>query len=206
MYKVFIHNHPITFIDSNQIHDFNGIFMFEQLAVSHVKYIMELMNVTNASSQFYIIGQKPDLVMEAFFDKFEKVNAAGGIVECNGHVLLINRNGKWDLPKGKVEKDEQLNETALREVQEETGLNHLRAIKRIEDTYHVYDTYGKDTIKKTAWYVMSVDSMQEGIPQVEEGITELKWVKKEELEDYFRDSYRNLWDIISQYLSLKLKV
>ena len=51
------------------------------------------------------------------------VRAAGGIVTApDGTMLLIQRNGRWDLAKGKVESGETLLQAALREVEEETGV------------------------------------------------------------------------------------
>lgn len=201
MYKVFIQNNPLIFIDSNHIDDFSGIYLFEQLVVSHKDYLFELLKIPNPSAKFYVICENIDAVIGTVFDSFEKVNAAGGIVTCGEKVLLMKRNGIWDLPKGKVEGDESLKEAALREVIEETGLKDVSAIKRIDDTFHIYDTYGPNTIKKTAWYIMEVKELQNGIPQKEEGIEELKWVNKSELKEALKDSYGSIQELVHQYLT-----
>lgn len=134
MYKVFIQNNPIIFIDSNHIDDFNGIYLFEQLVVSHKEYLFELLKVPNPHGKFYVICNTIDAVIDTVFSDYEKVEAAGGIVTCGSKVLVMKRNGIWDLPKGKVEKGETLKDAALREVGEETGFQHVKAIKRIDDT------------------------------------------------------------------------
>lgn len=200
MYKVFIHDNPLTFIDSNHIDDFSGIYLFEQLVVSHKDYVFDLLNIKNQVANYYVICDNPDAVIDTVFSDYEKINAAGGIVTCGDKVLIIKRNGIWDLPKGKVEANEPLSDAALREVMEETGLTNLSIVKRIDDTYHTYNTYGPNSIKKTAWHIMSVNEMQDGIPQKEEGIDEIKWVSKSDLKEAMKDSYKSIQDLVKQYL------
>lgn len=195
MYKVFIQNNSISFIDPNQAMDLDGIFLFEQSAISRKKDVLSLLQTQTNPFNFYVIGDQPAHVMETFFSDLEQVQAAGGVVTCDGKVLLIHRHGKWDLPKGKVEKDESTEEAAIREVTEETGVTGLTISKRLENTFHTYNTYGPETIKKTAWFVLSIDKMQTGTPQIEEGITEVKWVAKEELKAYLKDSYGSLKEV-----------
>lgn len=200
MYKVFIQNNSLSFIDSNQINDFNGIFLFEQLAVSRKEYVFELLHVPSEAADFYIITDKPLQLMERFFSDYEQVMAAGGIVECGGEVLLIKRHGKWDLPKGKIEKGETVEAAAIREVEEETGCKGLEIVEQLESTFHTYNTYGPDSIKKTHWFRMKTDQKTELLPQQEEGITEVKWVNKEEVMAYLENSYGSLRALIKDYL------
>src|SRR5690606_25043669 len=54
------------------------------------------------------------------------IHAAGGVVfNSAGDLLMIHRLGRWDLPKGKCEHNESVNESAIREVQEECGIKQL---------------------------------------------------------------------------------
>ena len=84
-----------------------------------------------------------------FFKIFKIVEAAGGLVKnSNGAYLFIFRNKRWDLPKGKVQKNEIINEAAIREVIEETGVKNLRIKKSLPTTYHVYKANKKFKLKK----------------------------------------------------------
>lgn len=121
------------------------------------------------------------------------VRAAGGIVTApDGSMLLIQRNGRWDLPKGKVESGETLLQAALREVEEETGIqtivqSNIQAIK----TYHVFNLYGGWHLKQTSWFPMTAEKTS-GTPQQEEGITAIAWVSPDEWHRRLQSSYGTL--------------
>jgi 8-oxo-dGTP pyrophosphatase MutT (NUDIX family) len=135
---------------------------------------------------------------KAFFKHFTPVSAAGGLVENEkGELLLIFRRGKWDLPKGKLDKGETLEQCAVREVEEETGLKNVKLKKAIGITYHTYDEFGKHMLKDSHWYLMKVKGKQELIPQTEEDIAELKWVKKKDLKDYLSNTFPSVKDVLA---------
>jgi len=121
------------------------------------------------------------------------VRAAGGIVTApDGSMLLIQRNGRWDLPKGKVESGETLLQAALREMEEETGIqtiaqSNIQAIK----TYHVFNLYGGWHLKQTSWFPMTAEKTS-GTPQQEEGITAIAWVSPDEWHRRLQSSYGTL--------------
>ena len=126
------------------------------------------------------------------------VRAAGGIVTApDGQRLLIQRNGRWDLPKGKVEAGETLLQAALREVQEETGVVPAAAGAIPVKTYHIFNLYGGWHLKQTSWFHMtvavdSVDDIPQGTPQQEEGITAVVWVSPDEWHRRLHSSYGTL--------------
>lgn len=119
------------------------------------------------------------------------VRAAGGIVEdADGRRLLILRNGRYDLPKGKVEDGETLQQAALREVQEETGVSPLTAGRLALKTYHVYNLYGGWHLKQTSWFKMTAEGSEPATnPQREEGITDCLWVDCEDWRRKLKHSY-----------------
>lgn len=119
------------------------------------------------------------------------VRAAGGIVETDeGRRLLILRNGRYDLPKGKVEAGETLRQAALREVQEETGVSPLTAGRLALKTYHVYNLYGGWHLKQTSWFKMTAEGFEPATnPQREEGITDCLWVDFEDWRRKLKHSY-----------------
>jgi 8-oxo-dGTP pyrophosphatase MutT (NUDIX family) len=130
----------------------------------------------------------------------EKIIAAGGIVE-NEHkeILLQFRRGKWDLPKGKLDEGETIEECAVREVEEETGLRNVEIGELIDKTIHHYTEKGKEIEKETFWYAMKVSGEQTLVPQLEEDILELRWVKEIELKEYLLNTYDNIIEIIEKY-------
>ena len=137
---------------------------------------------------------------KAFFKNFTPIEAAGGIVENDKKELLfIFRLGKWDLPKGKVEKGEDIEATAEREVEEETGVTQLKMKKKIGETYHTYNAFGKHFIKTTHWFHMTCPSKQEVKPQTEEDIAEVKWVKVKDINEPLENTYPSIKDILTQW-------
>ncbi len=125
-----------------------------------------------------------------FFKHFKLVKAGVGLVKNKEwEVLLIFRRGKWDLPKGKLDDNETLIECALREVKEETGLTEIKAGKEIDITYHTYIEFGKHILKESHWYLMLCKTIETLVPQVEEDITDIRWVKKQDLKNYLNNTF-----------------
>ena len=132
---------------------------------------------------------------------YTPITAAGGLVRNdNDEFLFIFRNGTWDLPKGKAEKNETIAETAIREVQEECGIGKLNLIKSITITYHIYNQKDKHFLKDTHWYLMTTKKNQKLKPQLEEGITELRWFNKEELIEVKANTYPSVLEIIESFI------
>lgn len=143
-----------------------------------------------------------DLVQlkKAFFKHFTIIEAAGGIVQNEKkEVLFIFRRGKWDLPKGKMEKKETAEAAAAREIEEETGVKDLKLKKKIGETYHTYDEYGKHILKISHWFYFTCNSAQKLQPQTEEDITEIKWVKTKDIKEPMNNTYENIKDIVRRF-------
>lgn len=131
---------------------------------------------------------------------YKYIQAAGGLITNEkGEILMIYRRGKWDFPKGKIEEVEEATTAALREVQEETGLQAEIIEERPISTFHCYDTYGENMIKETIWFVMFASSEQPLIPQTTEDIEKAEWVAEEEVEKLLQDSFPSLKDLWEQY-------
>ncbi len=136
---------------------------------------------------------------KAFFKHFDIIIAAGGIVQnTNEDILMIFRRGKWDLPKGKLDKGETLEHCAVREVEEETGLKDIQLHEKITTTYHTYIQFGKPILKESHWYKMKCNTKQKLVPQTEEDITEIKWVSKSDLTKYTSNTYQTILEVLNK--------
>ena len=116
-------------------------------------------------------------------------------------ILMIFRRGKWDLPKGKLDTGETLEDCAIREVEEETGLRNIKLLSPLIITYHTYHEGSKFILKESHWYKMKVTGEQKLIPQTEEDIHEIKWVKKSDLKPYMKNSYPSVVDVLEACLA-----
>lgn len=132
-----------------------------------------------------------------FFKHFTVIKAGGGLVKNKkGEILLIFRRAKWDLPKGKLDDHETIEECAVREVQEETGLQKLKLGQPIGITYHTYVQFGKHILKESHWYAMKATGDEKLVPQTEEDITEIIWVKKEDLKKYVSNTFPTIVEVL----------
>lgn len=139
----------------------------------------------------------PEALQEELHKLYEPIDAAGGVVEDEkGRVLMMYRHGRWDLPKGKRDPGESMEACALREVREETGLQEIDLRYRIGDTHHIYNQNGQRLVKKTTWYAMAGNSEGKLFPQLEEGITDLRWVPQDDLGPLIFKSYEAVREIL----------
>lgn len=141
-------------------------------------------------------------IKTAVFKKFKRVQAAGGLVQNEkSDNLLIYRRGKWDLPKGKLDAGESLEECAVREVQEETGLVNVVLEAPLLVTWHTYHEGTHFILKESHWYLMRCSGPQVLVPQTEEDILEAKWVRTEELPSCFDQAFPSVVDVLKTWLA-----
>ena len=145
-------------------------------------------------------------VKGTFWSAFKKahkcIEAAGGVVlNSDEDLLLIHRLGFWDLPKGKLEKDEMPEEAAVREVEEECGISNLEITGQYADTYHTYILKGQVILKKTYWYLMKYHGNETLIPQTEEHIDEVRFMPEDEVREVaMKETYKSLLPLFNSYL------
>ncbi len=136
-------------------------------------------------------------LLDDFISLFWYVEAAGGMVyNSKGERLFIYRFGKWDLPKGKIEKNESHQQAAVREVQEETGLMEVIITEELPSTFHIFDHKGKKVLKRTYWFRMIYNGKTDPKPQLEEEITEAIWVPDAEINKVYSNTYSSLKPLI----------
>ncbi len=131
--------------------------------------------------------------------EFKEVNAGGGLVSNRrGDFLIISRNGLWDLPKGHQDPGEDIDVTALREVQEETGINELELRGLICVTDHCYIRDGIWHLKHTWWYDMLYTDPTDLTPQREEDISKAAWVAKSSLPMFLQNTYPSIVEVFRE--------
>lgn len=182
MIQPFVHHDDAVFIDELSTQSVNAMIHEMQQAKVH-------------AGVFY----HPDLeaLWKAFYKKFTIVQAGGGLVTNEEEeVLLIFRRGKWDLPKGKLDKGESLAACALREVEEETGLQNLKKGSFLLITCHTYHEGARYILKESHWFSMKTKGAQHLVPQAAEGITEVRWVHPADLHTYYNKSFPSVVDVL----------
>ncbi|GEM57223.1 hypothetical protein FC1_04610 [Flavobacterium columnare NBRC 100251 = ATCC 23463] len=154
MYKVFVNDKPL-FLTNEFVKETDFKFFLlesidiEQLIVSYFQ---------NKIQKAYLYHPDEKEILNTLKSKIKVNFAGGGLVYNNkGEVLFIYRGGKWDLPKGGIDKGEEIEETAIREVEEETGVSNLKITKKLQKTYHIFRRNGKYRLKITQWYEMKTD-------------------------------------------------
>lgn len=199
--KIYINDKPLVlttnadkYIKKNPIAA--GYIRFEGAFPRSFRLSMEHLNKRSSLGAIIEDFSKHNL-LEELHAIFKPIDAGGGVVvNENGDVLMIFRRGKWDLPKGKLDDGEEIDECALREVSEETGLKKLKLGDKICDTYHVYSQKKKSLLKRTAWYKMKGSAKEKPKPQAEENIIEAKWVPKDELAPLVFKSYEAIKQVM----------
>ncbi|PWK17518.1 NUDIX hydrolase [Xanthomarina spongicola] len=189
MHKVFVNNKPI--ILTTKVEKEKGFKNYFLSSVNLTKVIREL-NSTSLK-EVRLIHKNENKLLKKFLKKLPNVVAGGGkAYNEKGEILFIYRNDKWDLPKGKTEKKESIEETAIREVEEETGVKGLEITKPLETTYHIFKRNGRYRIKITYWFEMKTTYNGKTKPQENEGITKVAWLDEEKTLQALSNSYANI--------------
>src|SRR5689334_10684818 len=199
--KVFFNDKPLFLCDAIDkiiqpfLHHDDTVFI-DELNANNEKTIIHEMHQPKVHAGIF---QFPDLeeLKKLLFRKFTLIQAAGGLVKNDENkVLMIFRRGKWDLPKGKLDKGEKIEDCAIREVEEETGLKNVKLNSPLTITYHTYHEGTKFILKESHWFMMTVTGKQQLTPQTEEDIFDIKWVSPDDVNSYLPESFPLIADII----------
>jgi len=189
MYKVFVKDAPL--ILTNKISDtVNGeYFMLNGEAINNAIDALAKKKMDRA----FIYHPNHEEILKKFTKKIPMEIAGGGVVtNKKGKVLFIYRNDKWDLPKGKLEKGESIEECALREVEEETGVKGLKIENFLRTTYHIFKRNGIYKLKEVHWYAMKTTYKGKLVGQKSEGIEKVKWKGPQKIHKALENSYTNI--------------
>ena len=200
MYKVFIENRAIIFTDIIPKNK-NSFWVKSNTLQSIAVDLIPLIRETAPNLVIYVYAKEIDTEFERLFNPFEKIEAAGGIVRRKQRFLFIKRNGIWDIPKGKLEINESIEACAIREIEEECGLKNPQIVDFICLTYHTYEYKGRPTLKKTYWYSLKYEGDKLLNPQIEEGITEVKWMKFTAIEKVRKNTFSSIIEVLDTYFS-----
>ncbi len=189
MYKVFVNDKPLFLTNKVAKETDFQLFLLESVDIEQL--IVKMFNNKIKKACLYYPDEKE--ILKKVKEKIPVAKAGGGLVyNKKGEVLFIYRNGKWDLPKGGKEKGEDIELTAMREVEEETGVGKLKIKKKLQKTYHVFKRNGRYKLKITHWYEMTSTFSGELIPQANEGIEKVAWLNPEQVKEALKNSYENI--------------
>jgi len=189
MYKVFVNDKPLFLTNEISKETDFQLFLLESIDIEQL-IIKMFQNKIQKASLYY-----PDekVILKKLKEKIPVCKAGGGLVfNKNGDVLFIFRNGKWDLPKGGIEREEEIADTAMREVEEETGVSGLKITEKLQKTYHVFKRNGVFKLKITYWFKMQTNFKGATCPQEKEGISKAVWIKPSDIEATLGNSYENI--------------
>lgn len=189
MYKVFVNDKPLFLTNTVEKETDFRMFLLESVDIEQL--IVNMFNNKVKKAFLYHPDEKETL--KVLKEKIPVAKAGGGLVyNKKGEVLFIFRNGKWDLPKGGIEKHEEIEDTAMREVEEETGVSGLKITQKLQKTYHVFKRNGTYRLKVTHWFEMKTDFNGPLFGQLEEGIEKVAWLNPEQIKEALTNSYENI--------------
>ena len=198
MYKVFYNQKPLFFTTDLTNNSDETPLLFIKYASALV--IVKALRNKNTKA-VYLYHPKEEKLEKHFLKYFLVVEAAGGLVEhTDGRYLFIYRNDKWDLPKGKIEKNEVIIDAAIREVTEETGVGDLMVTKPLNTTYHVFNSKGKFKLKKTYWFLMKSNYNAPLVPQEEENIQAAVWRPRADFPLLMENAYENIKILLEEIM------
>ncbi len=188
MYTIFKKDTSIILTDNLENKEELNFFYWEEIN------FLELLSISSKKGLKEIILYHGELefAWKEFVNLFFVIEAAGGVVQNSSEeILFILRNDKWDLPKGKIELNENVNEAAIREVQEECGIVDVTIKNFIGKTYHIFSKGDQEVLKVSHWFKMFSDDKRL-TPQFEEDITKVEWKNKIEIEIALKNTYPNI--------------
>ncbi|WP_372772996.1 NUDIX hydrolase [Mangrovibacterium sp.] len=208
MYKVFFNEYLIRFTPK-----------FKNSLLGNIGDVVEIQSISKFFEMLKLLekrkyAEQPILncliekdFMPELIAQMNVIPAAGGITRnAAGKILFIRRFDRWDLPKGKIEANESVEEAALREVEEECGLSGIRLGRRITSTYHIYRSPfiaepNNWVWKETTWFEMFYDGVEVPVPQIAEDITDIRWFDPQNMDVVYESTYGNLLELLNDYLA-----
>lgn len=203
MYKVFIKDRPLIFAAPAHHHqlEVHCNASSDQKPEQLKDDVYQMLSDHPEAEKLMVLSSHPAIHFEQFLNSHKSVLAGGGLVQnSDGAYLFIFRNGKWDLPKGKLEEGEDIEQCAIREVMEECGISPLSIEEDFGFTYHIYFEGDLPILKSSHWYGMKYRGNQTLVPQREEGIEKVGWFQAAELSEITSNTYASILDFIRLHI------
>ncbi len=197
MYKVFVNDKPIILTTSLKKEENFPTFTFKNIVLED--FITELSQNDLKGAYLYSTDLEND--WQKFKKIYQPVVAGGGLViNDRNEILFIYRWNKWDLPKGRVEEGEAIDEASIREVEEECGIKNVSIKSFLTYTFHLYVEDGINKMKETHWYLMASNYQGKLTPQEEEDITEVCFKNEAAATKALQNTYANIKLVYDCYL------
>lgn len=201
MYKIFFKDRVIFLtdhIDAALDRDFGAIHKLG--SKGELKKFIENFEANEDRMEAFIYHHDKQELLKRFRECFENIPAAGGLVwnKNKDHILTIVRRGRHDLPKGKREVNETSENAAIREVNEECGIENAEILTELGSTFHTYRLKDAFILKETRWFEMIYRGSTSPIPQDEEDITLVKWLPVNEVEQLAKETYSSINEVIKK--------
>lgn len=203
---IYMNNKPLYLCDTLDkhleiLHHRPDTIFIDELDTHAIKTMLREMMLPEIKCGIFLHHNLEELKKQ-FFKKFELHIAAGGLViNEDNELLMIFRRGNWDLPKGHLDEGETIENCALREVREETGLQSVSILSPLSTSYHTYHQGSHHILKESYWYLMKNEGYEILVPQTEEDIEKIEWVKQSQVEAYLANAYPSIQDVVNQYLN-----
>lgn len=199
MYKVFINKTPILLRETNKKSLSDNWMILPYSDPKQLQKLVKQIEDQGSDKKICIEHFDLDELWVSFINSFKYVTAAGGlVVNEKNEVMMILRNGKWDLPKGHLKKGERPVYGGMREVEEECGVTGTKVVKHLDNTFHMYERKGM-VLKKTFWYIMTADGTGNLVPQTEEGIEKVQFMSAEDFKAVKHRSYPIIRKLLKKY-------
>ncbi|WP_160715689.1 NUDIX hydrolase [Chitinophaga solisilvae] len=197
---IYLNEHPLIISENIDAIPSNvaGAKIYTNPDTQKIEKVLEKMETGKREAAIFLTDDVRQLFKKVALHFTVLVAGGGLITNTAGEVLLMFRRGKWDLPKGKQDPGEDLETCAIREVAEETGLHSITLQHKITETFHYYPMKSKKVLKHTHWYRMQFTGTELTVPQIEEDIQDIQWVKPENIEKYLKYSYENIREVFRE--------
>jgi len=201
-HTIYFGDKPLTITDVMPDEVNKSTLIAKSIEAEPLQRLIAAMDGPEASGAL-LVYPDVEVAINALKPLFQFIQAAGGLVQSDkGNLLLIFRKGKWDLPKGKLDPGEDLEQCAVREVEEETGLKDVVLQKPLCRTYHTYYQDGQHCLKESHWYLMQAPQQDDLKPQTEEDIEQAIWAAPAAIPQYLTNTHRSVADVLKMALQM----
>lgn len=199
MYEVFINQHSIT-LSTDPKNEDRKCYQLKNVSLYDIIHQLYNENNEHKHKKLHFYDPKEENLLRYLYAYLPPTYACGGLVyNAKREVLAIKRFDKWDLPKGHLEEGETLQQCAIRETQEETGVKELQTRKYLKKTFHIYKLEQQYVLKVTHWFELYCNDSNKTTPQIEEGITKVKWIPQRKIPKMLKNTFENIKGLFPSY-------